>query len=240
MLDVARDPRWGRIAEGRGRGPCGSRTRMAEAKVRGFQGDDPTAPDSRRRRRQALRRLRRCQRRPRLRRRSTSRSGALHEIYLPPFRAAVEAGRAGAHAGLQRRRRRADDRQRRHPARPGARARWGFDGLIVSDYNAIAELMNHGVAGDLAEAAALALKAGVDIDMMGGAYAKGLPGAARARPRHDGRHRRLRAPRAPAEGAPRPVRGPLPRGRRARPLGCQRSRPTARSPARPRAARSCS
>ena len=48
---------------------------------------------------------------------------------------------------------------------------------MVSDYSAIAELINHGVAGDLAEAAALALKAGVDIDMMGGAYAKGLPDA---------------------------------------------------------------
>jgi beta-glucosidase len=57
------------------------------------------------------------------------------------------------------------------------RERWGFDGVIVSDYGAIAELMAHGVAADIAEAAALALQAGVDIDLMGDAYARGLPGA---------------------------------------------------------------
>ena len=51
----------------------------------------------------------------------------------------------------------------------------GFDGVIVSDYNAIAELIHHGVAADLAQAATLALKAGVDIDMMAGAYRHGLP-----------------------------------------------------------------
>jgi beta-glucosidase len=55
------------------------------------------------------------------------------------------------------------------------RTQWGFDGVMVSDYNAIAELVPHGVAEDLPEAAALALKAGVDIDMMGHAYTRGLP-----------------------------------------------------------------
>ncbi len=52
---------------------------------------------------------------------------------------------------------------------------WGFDGVMVSDYGAIAELVVHGVAADLAEAAALALKAGIDLDLMGDAYARGLP-----------------------------------------------------------------
>src|SRR5262249_12981527 len=52
-----------------------------------------------------------------------------------------------------------------------------FDGVIVSDYNAIAELIRHGIASDLAHAAALALNAGVDIDMMADAYRKGLPTA---------------------------------------------------------------
>ena len=51
----------------------------------------------------------------------------------------------------------------------------GFDGVLVSDYNAIAELIQHGVAADLVEAATLALKAGVDIDMVSGAYLQGLP-----------------------------------------------------------------
>jgi beta-glucosidase len=55
------------------------------------------------------------------------------------------------------------------------RGEMGFDGVIVSDYNAIAELIKHGVAADLADAAVLALKAGVDIDMMADAYRKGLP-----------------------------------------------------------------
>ena len=54
------------------------------------------------------------------------------------------------------------------------RGQAGFDGVIISDYNAIAELIRHGVAGDLVEAAALALKAGVDIDMMSSAYPHGL------------------------------------------------------------------
>jgi beta-glucosidase len=55
------------------------------------------------------------------------------------------------------------------------RGRWGFQGVIISDYNAIAELMHHGIAADLTEAAAHALKAGVDIDMMADAYRRGLP-----------------------------------------------------------------
>ncbi len=55
------------------------------------------------------------------------------------------------------------------------RGRFGFRGVIVSDYNAIGELMHHGIAADLAEAAAYALKAGVDIDMMADAYRRGLP-----------------------------------------------------------------
>jgi beta-glucosidase len=55
------------------------------------------------------------------------------------------------------------------------RGTMGFDGVIVSDYNAIAELIKHGVAADLVDAAVLALKAGVDIDMMANAYRKGLP-----------------------------------------------------------------
>ena len=55
------------------------------------------------------------------------------------------------------------------------RGRLGFEGVIVSDYNAIAELIHHGIAADLAQAATLALKAGVDIDMMADAYRRGLP-----------------------------------------------------------------
>ena len=57
------------------------------------------------------------------------------------------------------------------------RGETGFEGVVISDYNAVAELINHGVAGDVAEAAALALNAGVDIDMTSNAYVRGLPEA---------------------------------------------------------------
>jgi beta-glucosidase len=61
--------------------------------------------------------------------------------------------------------------------RDTVRGRWGFDGVIVSDFNAVPELVMHGVAEDLAQAAALALSAGIDIDMLGTAYMLGLPDA---------------------------------------------------------------
>ena len=178
MLDIARDPRWGRIAEGPGEDPFVG-AEFAKAKVRGFQGtglpeglagagvaaatakhfgaygaalagcDYASADVSER---------------------------LLHEVYLPPFAAAVAAGCAAimpafndvagvpmtAHIPL---------------LRDWLRRDIGFDGVIVSDYNAIAELLRHGVAGDLAEAAAAALLAGVDIDMMSDAYGQGLPEA---------------------------------------------------------------
>ena len=100
----------------------------------------------------------------------------LHEVHLPPFVAAIDAGVATVmpsftdlagipltvHVGL---------------LRGWLRGKHGFDGVIVSDYNAIGELINHGVAGDLVEAATLSLKAGVDIDMMSDAYRRGLPTA---------------------------------------------------------------
>ena len=61
--------------------------------------------------------------------------------------------------------------------RDTVRGRWGFDGVIVSDFNAVPEFITHGVAENLAQAAALALHAGVDIDMLGTAYMLGLPDA---------------------------------------------------------------
>ena len=98
----------------------------------------------------------------------------LNEVYLPPFRAAIEAGVAvvmpsfndlagvptTANAAL---------------LRDTVRKRWGFDGVMVSDFNAVIELVKHGVAEDVAQAAALALQAGVDIDMVSNAYTRGLP-----------------------------------------------------------------
>ncbi len=172
MLDVCRDPRWGRISECAGEDGF-INAEYARAKVHGFQygNDDPA------RRLIAVAKhfvgygaVKAGREYAEV---DVSRR-ALHEIYLPPFKAAVEAGVAGimpsftdisgvamtAHRALL------------HDL---LRVKWGFDGVIISDYNAIAELINHGVAQDLAEAAAQALNAGVDIDMMAGAYEQGLP-----------------------------------------------------------------
>ena len=172
MLDVSRDPRWGRISESAGEDPWLT-CRLAEAKVRGLQGQDLTTPSTVAATAKHLAAY------------GAAMAGrdyaqvevserSLHEVYLPPFRASVDAGVATimpaftdlagvpltANAAV---------------LRDLVRTRWGFDGVMISDYNAIAELIPHGVAGDVAEAAALALKAGVDIDLMASAYTKGLP-----------------------------------------------------------------
>jgi beta-glucosidase len=174
MLDVSRDPRWGRISESAGEDPWLT-CRLAEAKVKGFQGPDLAAPDAVAATAKhfagygavmAGREYAQVELSER----------AFHEVYLPPFKCAVGAGTAAIMpaftdlAGLP---------LTAHPGllRDLLRKRWGFEGVLISDYNAIAELIAHGIAGDLVEAAALALKAGVDIDMMATAYTRGLPQA---------------------------------------------------------------
>jgi beta-glucosidase len=172
MLDVARDPRWGRSAEGPGEDPWLS-ARIAEVKVRGFQGADLAAAD-------ALAAVAKhfCAYGAVTAGRDYAAvdisDRTLHEVYLPAFAAAVAAGVSAVMpaftdlAGIPM--------TANVPLLKGwLREESGFDGVIVSDYNAIAELIHHGVAADLAQAATLALKAGVDIDMMAGAYRHGLP-----------------------------------------------------------------
>ena len=174
MLDVGRDPRWGRIAESPGEDPWLA-SRFAEAKVRGFQQGDLV-------RSQALA--------------ATAKHFAgyaaviagreyasvdisartLEEVHFPPFSASIGAGVAAIMpafvdlAGVPM-------TAHRDMLDGVLRRRWGFDGVIVSDFGAVGELMVHGVAADAAEAAALALNAGVDIDMVSGAYLEGLPAA---------------------------------------------------------------
>src|ERR1700722_3617625 len=174
MLDVSRDPRWGRTVEGSGEDSWLAE-QMAAAKVRGFQGADLAASDA-----LAACAKHFCAYAPVTAGREYASvdisERTVHEVHLPPFEAAVKAGVATvmpaftdlagipmtAHTGL---------------LRDWLRVRTGFDGVIVSDYNAIRELLNHGIAADLSEAAALALHAGVDIDMMADAYRHGLPAA---------------------------------------------------------------
>lgn len=172
MLDVSRDPRWGRSAEGPGEDPWLG-ARIAEAKVHGFQGKDLAASDS-----LAAVAKHYCAYGPVTAGREYASvdisERTVHEVHMPSFEAAVAAGVASVMpaftdlAGVPMTANTA-------LLNGWLRAKWGFDGVIVSDYNAIAELMNHGVAADLAEAATLALKAGVDIDMMADAYRRGLP-----------------------------------------------------------------
>lgn len=172
MLDVSRDARWGRCAESPGEDPLlGSM--YARAMVDGFQQGDPSQPQA----------LLSCAKHfaaygfadgGRDYNAVDMTPYRLHNVVLPPFQAAVEAGVAAimvgfhdlagipctAHAGLL----------------DGLlRQRWGFDGLLVSDYTAIMELINHGVAANLEDAAYLAFTAGVDIDLISEAYRKHLP-----------------------------------------------------------------
>ncbi|MBP0650039.1 beta-glucosidase, partial [Mycobacterium tuberculosis] len=95
------------------------------------------------------------------------------EMYFPAFKAAVEAGTLAIMPAFS------DAAGRPMSGDKGfltdlVRKTWGFDGIYISDYDAVGELIPHGVAGDLAEAAAVALKAGMDVDMMSRAYPEGL------------------------------------------------------------------
>jgi len=174
MVDVARDPRWGRIVEGPGEDPWVA-SQMAAAKTLGFQGRDLAAADS-----LAATAKHFCAYGAVTAGREYASADVsertLREVYLPSFSAAVAAGTAAVMpafidlAGVPM--------TANAPMLQGwLRKELGFNGVLISDYNAVAELMNHGVAADAVEAAALALKAGVDIDMTSNSYVQGLPEA---------------------------------------------------------------
>lgn len=172
MVDIARDPRWGRIVEGAGEDPYLGQL-MAQARVRGFQGRSLRALD-------AIA--------------ATAKHYAaygaaeggrdynvadvpertLREMYLPPFHAAVCAGVATlmssfneiagvpAHANA-------------HLTNEILRQEWGFDGMVVSDWTGVAELLQHGVGATRADVGKLAIEAGVDMDMVSEIYHTDLP-----------------------------------------------------------------
>ncbi len=171
MVDIARDPRWGRIAEGAGEDPyLGSL--MADARVRGFQGSDIASPDH----------IIACLKHyvgygaPVGGRDYNSvdmSERSLREIYLPPFKAGVAAGATSIMSAF--------NLLNGVPATANKftinrilRGEWGFDGFIVSDWNSVGELIAHGYAADERDAAYLAFDATVDMDMMGGVYARQL------------------------------------------------------------------
>ena len=177
MVDIARDPRWGRIAEASGEDPyLGSA--MAAARVRGFQGKDLRAPDA------VLATVKHF----------AAYGGAeggrdyntvdlsertLREAYLPPYHAAIDAGAGSVMTSFN------EIGGIPSTASPWLmttllRREWGFKGFVVSDWTAVAELLNHGVAGSRADAGKLALEAGVDMDMVSRIYVSDLPALVRA------------------------------------------------------------
>jgi beta-glucosidase len=174
MLDVARDPRWGRMVESPGEDPWVA-CEFAAAKTRGFQGQDLSTASS-----LAATAKHLCGYGAVTAGREYApvdlAERTLYEVYLPPFAAAVAAGVAAIMPALT------DiagvPMSANAPLLQGwLRGQLAFEGVVISDYNAITELRNHGVAQDDAEAAALALTAGIDVDMASEAYVRGLPAA---------------------------------------------------------------
>ncbi len=171
MVDIARDPRWGRVMEGAGEDTwlgC----RIAEARVRGIQGKKIGNTDA----------MMACVK-------HYAAYGApiagrdyntvdmseryFREYYLPPYKAAVKAGAATVMTSF-------NDYDgvpatgNKYLLTDILRKEWGFKGFVVTDYTTINEMVNHGVVADEKEAGELALNAGVDMDMQGAVYQRFL------------------------------------------------------------------
>jgi beta-glucosidase len=176
MLDISRDPRWGRVVEGAGEDPYLGAA-MAVAQVRGLQGDDLAAADT------MLATAKHFAGYGAVEAGRDYNSVYLPErefrdVYLPPFRAAVDAGIGSVMAAF--------NTLDGVPATANRdlltgilRDAWGFDGVLVSDYDAVPELQEHGVAATPGDAARMALHAGVDIDLHSGTYLDTLPALVR-------------------------------------------------------------
>lgn len=162
MLDIARDPRWGRIAEGSGEDPY-LNSRMAVAMVRGYQGHtlDNTSMAA-------------CMKHfagygavegGRDYNSTNIPERLLRNIYLPAFKAAVDAGVMTVMTSF-------NDNDgipstgNSHILKDILRDEWGFDGFVVTDWNSMGEMISHGFAADRKEAAMVAANEGVDMDMM--------------------------------------------------------------------------
>lgn len=172
MVDVARDARWGRVAEGAGEDPYLG-VALAKARVRGFQGADPAKPD----------RVLACAKHwvaygaaeaGRDYNTVDVSERTLREVYFPPFLAAVEAG-AGSFMSAFNDLNGVPTSGNSFTLTDVLRGEWGFDGLVVSDYESVKELMNHRQAADEAEAAALGLGSGVDVEMVSRLYGQHIP-----------------------------------------------------------------
>ncbi|HVO73759.1 MAG TPA: glycoside hydrolase family 3 N-terminal domain-containing protein, partial [Ignavibacteriaceae bacterium] len=171
MVDITRDPRWGRVMEGAGEDPyLGSK--IAYARVKGFQGDTLGKINS----------LIACAK-------HYAAYGAaiggrdynsvdisdrmLWEVYLPPFKAALDAGAATFMTSFN------DingipSTGNKYLLTDILKEKWGFDGFVVSDWGAVGEMINHGYVKDQYEAALSAITSGCDMDMESRSYIKNL------------------------------------------------------------------
>ena len=162
MLDIARDPRWGRIAEGSGEDPYLD-ARMAEAMVYGYQGRTADSTS-----------IAACIKHfvgygaaegGRDYNSTFLTERQLRNVYLPPFEAAVKAGAMTLMTSF-------NDNDgvpstgNTFVVKDILRGEWGFDGLVVTDWNSMGEMINHGFGADRKDVAEKAVNAGVDMDMM--------------------------------------------------------------------------
>jgi beta-glucosidase len=167
MLDITRDPRWGRVAETLGEDAYLT-GELGAAMIRGFQGTVPGSPGT----------LAACAKHfagygaaeaGRDYNSTFIPEGQLREVYLPPFRAAVQSGVAtfmtsfNALNGVP-------TTGNRFLLDRILRKEWGYTGMVVSDYESVVEMVKHGSAGDAAEAAFQAVTAGVDMEMVSTSY----------------------------------------------------------------------
>jgi beta-glucosidase len=179
MIDVARDARWGRVVEGAGEDPYLGAV-MARAQIRGYQGERLSDADTMM---ATAKHFGAYGAAAGGRDYDTAPVGPrdLNEVYLPPFHAAVDSGVASIMTAF-------NDidgvptTSNRALLRGVLREQWGFDGVNISDWNAILELTQHGVAADRGDAAVLALRAGVDMDMVSDVYATDLKARIEAEP----------------------------------------------------------
>lgn len=167
MADISRDPRWGRVSEGAGEDPYLGAT-IARARVRGFQGEDLKATNT------VLATVKHFAAY------GASMAGRdyntvdmsdreLRQTYLPPYKAALEAGAATVMTSFNE----LDGipaSGNKHLLKDILRNEWGFDGFVVTDYTSINEMVPHGFSKDVKHAAEQAINAGVDMDMQGAAY----------------------------------------------------------------------
>ncbi|HEX5787565.1 MAG TPA: beta-glucosidase BglX [Woeseiaceae bacterium] len=173
MVDVTRDPRWGRVSEGAGEDVYLNSV-IAAARVRGFQGDDLAAVDTILATAKHFAAYGAAQAGRDYHTTNMS-DRELRTTFLPPFKAAVDAGVATVMTSF--------NELNGVPATGNhyliteiLRDEWGFDGFVVSDYTSINEMVPHGYARDLAHAGELAMAAGVDMDLQGAVFTEHLAG----------------------------------------------------------------